>query len=87
MTPFINVYSAFFLVGGAALSSWQYFKRHDLGHRALGSTLIAVGAILPGIGGSMAKAGIIEALYIGEFIGIILIWSGDTLCRKKRPAP
>jgi hypothetical protein len=87
MTPFINVYSAFFLVGGAAVSSWRYFKRHDLGHGALGSTLIAVGAILPGIGGSMAKAGIIEALYIGEFIGIILIWSGDTLCRSKRPAP
>ncbi len=74
MTPFINVYSAFFLVGGAAVSSWRYVKRHDIGHRAFGSTLIAVGAILPGIGGSMAKAGIIEALYIGEFIGIILIW-------------
>lgn len=86
MTPFINVYSAFFLVGGAAVSSWRYFKRNDLGHRALGSTLIAVGAILPGIGGSMAKAGIIEALYVGEFIGLILIWSGDWLCRRTKQA-
>ncbi|MBI5746850.1 MAG: hypothetical protein HZA13_07595 [Nitrospirae bacterium] len=65
------------------ISSWRYFKRNDPGHRALGSTLIAVGAILPGIGGTMAEAGIIEALYIGEFIGIILIWSGDSLCRRR----
>lgn len=84
MTPFINIYSAFFLVGGAALSSWRYFKKGDPGHRALGSTFIAIGAILPGIGGSMAKVGIIEALYIGEFIGLILIWSGDALCRKTK---
>ncbi len=87
ITPFINVYSAFFLVGGAALSSWRYFKKADPGPRALGSTLIAVGAILPGIGGSMAKAGIIEALYVGEFIGLIFIWSGDFLCRRSKQVP
>jgi len=55
--------------------------------RAVGTGLIAVGALLPGIGGSMAKAGIVEALYIGEFLGLILIWIGYEQCIKPRPAP
>lgn len=48
--------------------------------RALGTALIAFGALLPGIGGGMAKGGIVEALYIGEFTGLILIWVGYELC-------
>jgi hypothetical protein len=82
MTPVINLYAAFFLIGGAAISSWRYFHKQGYAHRALGNAFIAVGALLPGIGGAMAKGGIVEALYIGEFIGIILIWIGYSLCLK-----
>jgi hypothetical protein len=35
-----------------------------------------VGAILPGIGGGFARAGVVEVLYVGELIGLILIWMG-----------
>jgi len=49
-------------------------------NRAIGNTLIATGAIMPGIGGGMAKAGMVEALYIGEFIGILFIWAGFYAC-------
>jgi hypothetical protein len=45
--------------------------------------LIAVGAILPGIGGSFAKVGMVEVLYVGECIGIMLIWIGDRVCSKE----
>jgi hypothetical protein len=38
--------------------------------------LIAVGAILPGIGGSFARAGQVEVLYVTELIGLLLIWAG-----------
>ena len=57
LTPFINFYAVFFLIGGAIRSAWRHY--HDKGHfyRAAGNALIAVGAILPGIGGSFAKAG------------------------------
>ena len=41
---------------------------------------IAVGALLPGIGGGMAKAGMVEALYVGELVGLILIWLGYRFC-------
>lgn len=86
-TPLVNGYAALFLIGGAILSAWRFAKKRATLDRAIGNTLIAVGAILPGIGGGMAKAGIVEGLYVGEFVGIILIWIGYAYCvRKKHPA-
>ncbi|MEI6668671.1 MAG: hypothetical protein WCP29_10985 [Acidobacteriota bacterium] len=80
LTPFINLYASFFLIGGAAHSAWKYFRNEHDGHRAAGNALIAIGALMPGIGGSMAKAGYVEVLYVLEFIGLILIWIGDRTC-------
>jgi len=37
-------------------------------------------ALLPGIGGVGSRIGRRESLYIGEFIGVILIWIGDKYC-------
>ena len=55
---------------------------------AIGKAFIAGGAMLPGIGGGMAKAGMVEGLYIGEFLGIILIWIGYSFCvRRKSEVP
>lgn len=79
-TPIINIYAVIFLIGGAFYSAYKYFKQTDTLNRAIGNVLIAVGAILPGVGGTMAKAGYVEALYIGEFFGIILIWAGYKVC-------
>jgi hypothetical protein len=84
LTPFINGYAALFLVGGAVYSSARFFVVGGQGTRAIGTALIALGGILPGVGGGMAKAGVVEALYIGEFAGIILIWLGYEFC--VRPA-
>ncbi len=85
ITPFINTYAAFFLIGGAILSALRYWRLARDGHRAAGNALIAFGALLPGIGGTFAKAGLVEALYVGEFIGIIFIWAGERVCAS-RPA-
>ena len=84
LTPFINTYSVIFLIGSAAYSAIRYSKIENGKNRAIGNTLITIGAILPGIGGGMAKAGIVEALYIGEFAGIILIWFGYRLCLRDK---
>ena len=86
LTPFINGYAVVFLVGGAALSAWRFWKTAHAGHRAAGNALIAAGALLPGIGGSLAKAGLVEALYVGELAGIVLIWSGERVCAVRRGA-
>ena len=82
LTPFINTYSAIFLIGSALYSAIRYAKVENGKNRAVGNAFITVGALLPGIGGGMAKAGMVEALYIGEFIGIILIFIGYRICLR-----
>ena len=88
MTPIINGYAVIFLTGGAILSAYRFAKKTEpgAGYRALGNGLIAFGAILPGIGGTMAKMGIIEALYIGEFVGLLFIWAGFSTATQSVPA-
>ncbi|MGE3466009.1 MAG: hypothetical protein AB7J13_03670 [Pyrinomonadaceae bacterium] len=80
LTPIINIYAAIFLIGTAVWSAIRFTKIVNGKYRAIGNALIAIGAILPGIGGGMAKAGMVEALYIGEFLGIILIYLGYRVC-------
>jgi hypothetical protein len=87
LTPLINTYSAIFLIGSAFYSAIRYAKVENGKNRAIGNALITVGALLPGIGGGMAKAGMVEALYIGEFVGIILIYIGYRVCLADKAAP
>jgi hypothetical protein len=83
LTPFINIYAVFFLIGGAIRSAWRHYHERRHFHRAAGNALIALGAILPGIGGSFAKAGHVEVLYVAECIGLIVIWIGDRICSRQ----
>jgi len=87
LTPLLNGYAALFLIGGALLSAVRYASSGTAGHRALGNASIAFGALLPGIGGGMAKAGIVEALYIGELVGLVFIWAGYALCVRQTAGP
>lgn len=75
-SPLVNTYAVIFLIGGAIWSAGRYARRGDSSARVKGNVLIAIGAILPGIGGGFARAGTVEALYIGELIGLLLIWAG-----------
>ena len=74
-SPLVNTYAFIFLVGGAVASMARYGRQGDA-QRAWSNCLIAVGAILPGIGGSFTRAGYTEVLYVTEFVGIILIFLG-----------
>ncbi len=76
-SPLVNLYAFVFLVGGAAWSAWRYWRRSDRPRaRVVGNALIAVGALLPGIGGTFTRLGHVEVLYATEFVGIVLIWLG-----------
>jgi len=83
LTPFVNLYAVIFLVGGAAWSAWRAWKTGQGAHRAWGNTWIAIGALLPGIGGGFAKLGQVQVLYLLEFIGLLLIGLGYVLTRKE----
>lgn len=75
-SPFINTYAFIFLVGGAILSAYRFHKSRQTYHRFIGNVFIAVGAILPGIGGTFTRFGYTEVLYVTELVGIVLIYVG-----------
>jgi hypothetical protein len=82
VSPFINSLAALFLVGGAVYSAIRFFSDPDSRRVSTGNIFIAIGALLPGIGGVGSRMGHTELLYIAEFIGVILIWVGYKYCQQ-----
>jgi hypothetical protein len=82
VSPFINSLAALFLVGGAIYSAIRFFGHSESRHVSIGNIFIAVGALLPGVGGMGSRMGHTELLYIAEFIGVILIWIGYKYCQR-----
>lgn len=80
-SPFINIYSFIFLVGGAVYSAYVYARQTDKEKRFLGNVLIAVGALLPGIGGTFTRAGYVNVLFVTELIGLLLIYAGYVIMK------
>jgi hypothetical protein len=76
LTPFFNLYGTLALVGGAAYSAYIFWRKRVLLHRAIGNVLIAVGAMLPAFGGLFSRLQIPGALYLGEFLGVVLLFLG-----------
>ena len=76
VSPFINSYAALFLIGGAIVSAMRYRSRPESRHKYVGNIFIAVGALLPGIGGTFTRFGHVEVLYVTEFVGLLLIFAG-----------
>lgn len=75
-SPFVNMYAVVFLIGGAILSALRYSANPATRHRVVANVLIAVGAILPGIGGTATRMGYTEVLYVTELAGMLLTWIG-----------
>ena len=44
--------------------------------------LIGGAVAKPGTSGSMSEQGMVEVLYVGEFLGLILMWWGFELCTR-----
>lgn len=78
-SPFVNTYALIFLVGGAIVSAVKFRRDPTLGHRFAGNVAIAVGGLLPGIGGAFTRAGHVEVLYVTELVGLLLIYAGYRL--------
>ena len=76
LSPLINLYAFLFLVGGAIYSAYKYFKIKNLQYKVYGNSAIAIGGILPGIGGAYTRAGYVEVLFVTELVGLALIYLG-----------
>jgi hypothetical protein len=78
-SPFINTYALIFLVGGAIVSAYKYRRTRETYHRFVGNVFIAIGGILPGIGGTFTRFGHTEVLYVTELLGLLCIYAGYRL--------
>lgn len=85
-SPFVNTYAFIVLVGGAIVSARRYRRSPLTRDRFYGNLLIALGGLLPGIGGSFTRFGHTEVLYVTEFLGIVCIYMGYRLNVRSRDA-
>lgn len=85
LTIILNLYGTVTLVGGAIYSAYLFWRKRVLANRMLGNLLIAGGALMPAMAGSMVKAGIIDWLYLSEFIGVVLMYGGFLLATAAQP--
>jgi hypothetical protein len=83
-SPFINSYAFLFLVGGAIYSAHKFYRMGIRKAPFKGNILIAIGGLLPGIGGSFTRMGYVEVLYITEFIGLIMIYLGYKIIKENK---
>jgi hypothetical protein len=79
LTILLNIYGTLGLVGGALYSAFLFWRKQVLANRMFGNILIAAGALSPALAGTLVKAGLVDALYISEFIGAILMFLGFML--------
>lgn len=79
LTILLNIYGTLGLVGGALLSAFMFWRKKVLAGRMFGNILIAAGALAPAMAGTLVKAGMADALYVSEFTGAVLMFSGFVL--------
>jgi len=85
LTVLLNIYGTLGLVGGALYSAYLFWRKRVLANRLVGNLLIAGGALLPAMAGSFVQAGIVDALYISELLGVILMYGGFLQATKSQP--
>lgn len=76
LTILLNTYGTLTLVGGAIYSAFIFWRKRILFNRMIGNVMIAIGAILPAMGGSFIQMGLPDFLYVSEFLGAILMYIG-----------
>ncbi len=78
LTGLLNIYGTVTLVGGALYSAWVFWRKRILPHRVVSNVLIALGALLPAIGGSLLRLGTSPGVsfYCLELAGVIIIFIG-----------
>ena len=76
ITPLINIYALLLLVVGAINSAYKHSQKTEFKSQFLGNLCIAIGGLLPYIGGTATKFGEPYVLYVTELIGIIFIYLG-----------
>ncbi len=76
LTILLNIYGSITLVGGAIYSIYIFWRKRVFAHRMVGNILIATGAMMPAMAGTLIQAGLADWLYLSEFLGALLMYIG-----------
>jgi hypothetical protein len=85
LTILLNIYGTLTLVGGAIYSAYLFWRKQVLVNRMLGNILIAAGALMPASAGTFVQAGLVDVLYLSEFVGVVLMYAGFVQATVSRP--
>ena len=85
LTIILNIYGTITLVGGALYSAWLFWRKKILLNRMLGNMLIAAGALMPAMAGTFLRLGLVDWLYVSEFLGVVLMYAGFSLATSSNP--
>jgi hypothetical protein len=85
LTIILNLYGTVTLVGGALYSAWLFWRKKILFNRMFGNILIAAGALMPAMAGSFLRLGLVDWLYVSEFLGVVLMYAGFSLATSSNP--
>lgn len=94
-SPIMNLWGTIALVGGAIYSAWLFRRKQIMRSRMVGNWLIALGGLMPAIGGALIRLGDPSFKYTGEMLGAVLIFAGflaatraaDDAASARREAP
>ncbi|HEX2621339.1 MAG TPA: hypothetical protein VHL11_14370 [Phototrophicaceae bacterium] len=75
-SPIMNVWGTIALVGGAIYSAHLFRRKQIMRNRVVGNWLIALGGLMPALGGVLIRLGDPSYKYLGEMLGAILIFVG-----------
>lgn len=77
ITPIFNAFGTFALIGGAIYSAVIFIRKRIFPHRVVANILIAIGAMLPAIGGThISVGGNINLFFLFELAGVIIMFIG-----------
>jgi hypothetical protein len=76
MTGPFNVAGAFCLVFGALYSMVEALRLRRFSSRVPATLLIAIGGFVPSITSGLDRFGVTWSLYLGQFVGVLLIFVG-----------
>lgn len=84
-TPMMNGWGTVLLVGGAFYSGYLFRRKAIMPERVLGNWFIALGGLIPAFTGLLIRADLPEFKYIGDMVGVALIYVGFLLATHSAP--
>lgn len=85
LTPLFNIPGGLAMAGGAASSAWFFWRRRAEGWRAISNLLIFLGAVIPSVTSLLSRIEVPSGFYLGQLLGILLIFAGFLLAGRSRP--